>query len=140
METLDKPECGYLESQFMYKTREECVSNYFNLGLTVAGMLLLGFVHVLVGLGMFAAERVTKHNVDAVKDASGVSGIYSALAGYLIGSWWLGKSAVFLVLGAFVLAGHIPQGVTRENAIAHGLPAFLGLSIAILARRAFGVR
>ena len=73
METIDKPECGYLVTQFMYKTREECVANYFNLGLTVAGMLLLGFVHVLVGLGMFAAERVTKHNVDAVKDASGVS-------------------------------------------------------------------
>ena len=124
----------------MYKTREECVANYFNLGLTVAGMLLLGFVHVLIGRGMFAAERVTKHNVDAVKDASGVSGIYSALAGYLIGSWWLGKSVGFLVLGAFVLVQHIQSGATYRNALAHGLPAFLGLSIAILARRAFGVR
>ena len=140
METIDKPECGYLVTQFMYKTREECVANYFNLGLTVAGMLLLGFVHVLVGLGMFAAERVTKHNVDAVKDASGVSGIYSALAGYLIGSWWLGKSVGFLVLGAFVLVQHIQSGATYRNAHAHGLPAFLGLSIAILALRAFRVR
>ena len=140
MEDLDKPNCGYFWNQFVYLTREECVANFFNLGLTVAGMLFLGLTHVLIGLGMFAAERVVKQNVDAVKDIPGVSGIYCALGGYLVGSWWLGKSVVYLVLGGVVLVQQLRLGATQINALAHGVPAVLGFGIALTARRYFRVR
>ena len=131
---------GYWWKQFVYLTREECVANFFNLGLTVAGMFMLGFTHVLIGLGMFALERTVKQNVEALEKIKGVSGIYCALAGYLVGSWWLGKSVVYLLIGGVVLLQQARLGLTQINMIAHALPAVIGFLIAIVARRWFRVK
>ena len=122
---------GYIQYEFGYRTWAECYHNYPMLAIVTAGMLSLGFKHVLVGLMMFGIERVIKTNTPLVCDVRGVSGVWSAFAGYLIGSWYLGKGWAYLVMGGIPALTHLPGGPTPVNLFAHGLPLLLGFLIAI---------
>ena len=129
--TLDDKPLGYFRREFLYCTTGECVHNYSMLAIVTLGMLSLGWKHVLVGLMMFGIERVIKTNTPVVCDMRGVSGIWSAFAGYLIGSWYLGKGWAYLVMGGIPALTHLPGGPTPVNLFAHGLPILLGFLIAI---------
>ena len=127
----DRTWVKYIQYEFGYNTWGECYHNYPLLALVTLGMISLGWKHVLVGLMMFGIERVIKTNTPLVCDMRGVSGVWSAFAGYLIGSWYLGKGWAYLVMGGIPALTHLPGGANPANLFAHGMPLVLGFLIAI---------
>ena len=131
---LEAKDLSWLQTfkyEFGYPTWAECYFNYPMLAIVTVGMISLGWKHVLVGLIMFGIERAVKSNTPLVCDMRGVSGVWSAYAGYLIGSWYLGKGRVYLIMGGIPALMHLSGGPTPTNLFAHGMPLVLGFLIAI---------
>ena len=131
-ETVETPTwIEIIKFEFGYERWIECYFNYPMLIIVTVGMISLGWQHVLVGLVMFGIERVVKTNTPLVCDMRGVSGVWSTFAGYLIGSWYLGKGWVYLVIGGIPAFTHVQGGLGAVNLFAHVLPVVLGFLVAM---------
>ena len=135
MEDIASRRLTWLETiqfEFGYDHLQECYFNYPVLGIVTVGMMSLGWQHVLVGLIMFGSERAIKLNTPFVCDMRGVSGVWSAYAGYLIGSWFRGKGVAYLIMGGMPALTHIAWGLNAVNLYAHVMPVVLGFLLAIV--------
>ena len=134
----DRP--GYFVQQFIYPSGTVTAFNYFALGLSFAGLVLIGWVHLVIMLGMIVMERVVKHNTPFVAAYPGVSGIYSGFAGYLLGAAiWGGGSGWLLTVALIGSLWNVGGGLNVFNLFAHFLPVFIGLIMSYITIRLFRI-
>ena len=131
---------SYFLQQFIYPSGSVCSFNYFALGLAFAGLIVIGWQHLIINVMLIFVERTVKHNTPFVAKSPGVSGIYSGFAGYILGSAiWGGGSGYLIALGLIGSLWNVGGGFNAFNLFAHFLPVFLGLMISYLTIRLFRI-
>ena len=124
--TLQKIE-EYATKRFVYQTKARCIANYYWLGLASAGMIVLGWIHVLVMFALITLERFVHYNT--MPEAVGVSAMATSMAGYLVAMGVMGKGYTVVILGMLSSVGHIYHGMVPFNLAAHLFPFLTGLII-----------
>ena len=127
--TLEKV-AEYADKRFVYSTKYRCIANYYWLGLASAGMIVLGWAHVLVAFLMIAVERFAQYNT--MPEAVGVSAMATSMAGYLVAMGFMGKGYTIILLGVLSSVGHIYHGLIPFNVVAHLFPFLTGLTIGLV--------